>query len=138
MNQSIVNVDKKVLKIKQEYVVDTGITTQKLENKIINLKNQLVETDFNMSRKLENHIKNCTFVTGELHQAISDSHLDLSKKLELLENKLSTKLTNIIINMTKKYDDEILNLRRDFEADTMKSKNLSEEIKIIKKENRLA
>ncbi len=131
-------------------------TTQRLDNKIVKLKNQIVVSEKTMSRNLEEYIQKAAIVTGDLNQAITDYYLNLSITLDNIniklteeivnlklkclneDSKLSKKLTDIVTKMEKKCDDKILNLRREFDTEIMKSRNMSEEIKIIKKENRSA
>ncbi len=117
LNRTISNVedrmstklDNEVLKMKQECIDVDMNTTEKLNNKIINI-----------SRNLDDHIRNSTFVSEELNQAIIESDLNISKRLKDIEVKLN-----------RKFDDEILNLKRELYAEIMITKNLTAEIKII-------
>ncbi len=91
--------------------------TEVFDDKILNVKQECVIENINTTRKLKNHILNLTQVSEQLNQAVSDSRIKLSEKIEDIDAKFET--------LSKKCDSAISNLEEKLDAQIMRTKNLS-------------
>ncbi len=131
------------------------------DNTVAVLKQENVDAHINLTRNLEHHIRNATVVSESLEQKITDVEHNLYKKLNKQISNLKQEfhdsqryMTHLMesyienatlvfekldeaTHLSRNLENEIISLKQELHEEIQITKNLSDEMRIIKEINKL-
>ncbi len=101
ISQETTYLEGEIINLKQEFEDVQYNMSKKIDNEVLNLTHIIMNSEINVTENLREHIRNATLVAEQMDEAILESKLNFSKKLDNLEIKITTNLKAVMTNITE-------------------------------------